>query len=517
MRLFKTGILPGLLLSAVFLLCASALAQTPNCGLVNDTKVHIPLHYAAASDPHFDGSQLAPPANINGMITDPTFGCVIKRLTNSPVAPGNGNFCNHEYSNMSPVNANDTLVLLSCNAWFIADISGNVIVSPGRLPWNGGEGARWDPVNPNTFYYLISPNTGHILYKGAVPAPASCAPNCTIAQTVLHTFAEYGSMDFCGGEGDLFSPDHILLCGMRVSDGGTDAFVYTISTDTKGPALNITTGITANGGHFDNVQLTGSNQMVVNWGNATQSPIGSCGSGPCYTGFEAFGAPCNGVGCSPANAAFVRHLMDFSSHSVESRDNSGNDILVTFDTHPLYCGNSGVLTIAISTGTVTCIVNLLPWDYTANIGATKNLSGNNWILVTNEDSSSFGGSSSSSYPLNANWNLPSNSSNLPTAAGQWGLYSNEGFMINPTGTRVYRMFNPRSRPGEAKGNDYWKLPFGSLSRDGAYIIFDSDFGQGENFDGVTTYADVYEVATGVVATPAGAVQAPTSLTIVGIN
>jgi len=475
------------------LLCGScAHAQSnPTCGHLNDKNINVAAHYASSSEAHDDGSQLGPPSNIGGTITDSTYGCTIKRLTKSAITPGNGHFCNHEYANMSAVNENDTLALISCNGFFIIDMSGNIVVPIGQIHTGGSEGGRWDPTNPYVFYYWNSGGTPNALLKATIPAnTAGCAPACNPTIVTLHTFSEYSTIDLGGGEGDMFSPDHLVLDGTRTSNGSTDIFIYTISTDTKGPVYNFTQS-------FDNIQITGSNQMVVNWGSShNQFPYGSCVSGPCLTGFELFGAPCNGVGCSPANASYVSHLFDVATHSGETRDNSGNDLLVTFDVSPIVCANSGVVTVEISTAVATCIVNFMPWDGDAHVTGTKNLTGNNWIFVSGEDGSGFGVpyAGAASYPLNANWNLPTNSQNFPTASGQWGLYTNDSYVVNPSGSSVYRLYQSRSRPG---GSDYWKQSRASISRDGAYIIFDSDFGLGQNYDSVTDYIDVYEVATGI--------------------
>lgn len=503
----------------VLSVCSTVKAQSsPTCGSLNDPGIHVAAHYATSSEAHYDGSTIAPPASVGGTIADNTYSCTIKRLTNATVAPANGNFCAHEYSNMSAINASDTLVLLSCGSYFITDLSGNVIVPRGNLPWGGGEGCRWDPVNPLECYYIVDPGTGNVLYKLTVPSNySSCAPTCTVASTTLHTFSEYSHIDFGGGEGDMFSPDHIVLDGMRTSDGSTDIFVYTISTDTKGPVYNFTQP-------FDNVQITGSNQMVVNWGGShIQTPFGSCTSGPCLTGFELFGAPCMGVGCTPANANYVRHLSDTNNHSTETRDNNGNDIVVSFDVYPRVpgCGGSGnggeggVESIRVDGSGVTCILVATPWSGDAHLSSTKNLTGNNWIEFSDEDGSSFSGSSSASYPLNPNWNQPTDSNNNPTSAGQWGYLSNESAILSPDGSSVYRIFQSRSRPGPA---DYWKVSRDSISRDGAYVIFDSDFGLGQNYGGVTDYVDAYEVATEINTTSTSAApnvpQPPTDLTAV---
>ncbi len=227
----------------------------------------------------------------------------------------------------------------------------------------------------------------------------------------------------------------------------------------------------------------------MNWGNAV-NPLGSCTAGSCFLGFELFGAACTGAGCSPSNSNYVRHLYDINSHSVESRDANGNDVLVMLDVYPRVCTDSGIMTVKLSDGSATCILNLLPWGQDLHLGTTRFTSGVNWIVVSGEDNS---GPGSASYPLAANWNLPPSANNNPSAAGYWGYLDNEIFLINLDGSKVYRLLHPRSRPG---ASDYWKTTRACLSRDGKYVVFDSDFGLGQDTP-VTDYTDVFLVATGI--------------------
>jgi len=501
----KLGMRYAMMLRVAFILtillfCPTAKAQDPTCGLLNDPAIHVAPHYAQPSEAHYDGSQLSPPASIGGTYVDPVYGCTIKRLTNGPVEWNSPAI--HEYSNMSAINSNDTLIEIGTNSgWAILDPSGNVIVPVGNVPYTTG---RWDITQPNVVYYL----SGSGLEKGTVNT-SGCAPNCMITQTTLHAFSEYSSMSFGGGEGDLFSPDHILLYGVRASDSTQDIFVYTISTDTQGPVFNFPADT-----QFDNAEITGSNQMVVNWGH-DQSPLGTCSSGPCFTGFELFGAACNGVGCSPANASYVRHLSDTHSHSVESRDTNGNDVVVAFDAYPRTpgCasqGDGGIVTIRVSDGTITCILAGTPWASTVHVGTSRFLTGTNWIVLSTEDSSDpiGNGTDSTSYPLNPNWYLPTTANNTPSAAGQWGHLSNDTYVMNLDGSKLYRVYQSRSRPG---ASDYWKASRACMSRDGRYIVFDSDYGIGQNTP-VNDYVDVYIVNVGVVR-PAP----PTLLQVISVH
>jgi hypothetical protein len=472
----------NLLIPAILLFASAAWAQDPSCGLLNDRAVHVAPHYAQATEPHFDGSQLSMPPSVGGTYVDPVFGCTVKRLTNGPAQYQKA--MRHEYSSMTAINQTDTLmeVMDSNGEWSIIDLSGNIIVPEGNVSWSGGIGARWAPDQANVAYYVSESAGNNGLFKGTVNT-TSCAPACTVATTLLHAFSEYTQISFGMGEGDMGDADHLLIQGVKVSDGSGEFFVYTISTDTKGPAFNY-------GSHdIDNIELSLSNQMVVNWGSAVNPP-GSCVAGPCYLGFELFGAACTGAGCSPANANFVRHLYDINSHSVESRDANGNDVLVMLDDYPLVCAQQGILTVKLSDATVTCILNLLPWHQEIHLGTTRFTSGTNWIVASGEDNSSPG---AASYPLAPNWNQPTPPTNNPNSAGYWGYLTNEILLLNLDGSKVYRIAHHRSRPG---ASDYWKTTRANLSRDGKYVVFDSDFGLGQDSP-ATDYTDVFLISTGI--------------------
>jgi hypothetical protein len=468
----------NLLIPAILLFASAAWAQDPSCGLLNDRAVHVAPHYAQATEPHFDGSQLSMPPSVGGTYADPVFGCSIKRLTNGPAQFGTPIV--HEYSSMTAINSDDTLIEVGGTIWEILDLSGNIIVPQGNVPWGGGTGARWAPDQPKVAYYVV--HGSPVLAKATINT-TNCAPNCAINSTTLHSFPEYSSILFGGGEGDMRDADHIVITGVKTSDGTGEFFVYTISTNTKGPVFNYGSR------EFDNAQLSQNNQIVVNWGAAVNPP-GSCVAGPCYLGFELFGAACTGAGCSPANANYVRHLYDINSHSVESRDANGNDVLVMLDNYPRVCVDSGIITVKLSDASATCILNLLPWEQDLHLGTTRFTSGTNWIVVSGEDNSSPG---AASYPLAANWNQPTPPTNNPNSAGYWGYLTNEILLLNLDGSKVYRIAHHRSRPG---ASDYWKETRASVSRDGKYVVFDSDFGLGQNTP-VTDYTDVFLISTGI--------------------
>jgi hypothetical protein len=52
----------------------------------------------------------------------------------------------------------------------------------------------------------------------------------------------------------------------------------------------------------------------------------------------------------------------------------------------------------------------------------------------------------------------------------WGLYEDEILLAHVDGSAIYRIAHARSRSAES----YWAQPHAAISRDGKYIIFDSN-------------------------------------------
>src|SRR5262249_31994751 len=95
----------------------ASLSCAAQCGLRNDFTVRVAPAY----------NKFTPPA-LGQSYTDPVFGCTVTRLSDGQKQVGQAIM--HEYSNMSAVNANDTLMELldSSGQWFVSDLSGKVVV-----------------------------------------------------------------------------------------------------------------------------------------------------------------------------------------------------------------------------------------------------------------------------------------------------------------------------------------------------------------------------------------------------
>jgi uncharacterized protein (TIGR03437 family) len=387
-------------------------------GIQDDGKTYLPAGY-----PNF----APPPAGLK--FTDGVFGTLITRLSNGftqfndPV--------HHEYSSMSPFNADNTRVLLlgEFNGFFVADLRGNVIVSADALNLGGLQEPRWSLTDRNIFYY----HEDNQLRKYDL---------ATRARTVVRGFPQFTSIDFGGGESDLSEDgDHLMIIGDKRYVG-----VYTISSNSLGPTLDTL------GYAYDYFDLTPNNNVLANWGGE--------GTGR-YQGFELFDQRMN----------FIRQVAPFSAHADRARDSNGDEVLIVIaaaDSEPAPgCAPSGIEKIRLADSRKTC---LLPLNWYAETHISANSDGRNpWALVSVTDTTS-----GTAMPNEA---LPTDWANL------WGPRYNELILVRVDGSEARRIAHHRSRILD----DYWFTPRAALSRDGRFAIFDSNFGASP----LPAYTDVF--------------------------
>jgi len=187
--------------------------QALACGTPDDQKIHLP--------PEWD--TFTPPP-VGHRYTDPVFGCQVKRLTDSGVeetAPdGTRTSLMHSYSTFSPLNANDTMLLLTSDAgsWHIRDTNGNVVVRPDKMPVMNNGHPVWDASDGNAFYYTH----GNSLYQAKISANS-------VTSTVEHTFDEYGGIVSPDAADLSQDGDHIALAGQN-SNKTMDIFVWSLGS-----------------------------------------------------------------------------------------------------------------------------------------------------------------------------------------------------------------------------------------------------------------------------------------------
>src|SRR5215472_580057 len=410
----------------------SSNATLPTCGKLNDTNVYLPPNYDTFALPARGQSY-----------KDPVFGCKITRVTDA-VASG-WQSANHFYSLETPFNADDSYLFVingfTGGSPTIVDLSGNTVVPTSNMPgFNSAVGLVWDLTNPKVFYYT----NGQQLVKGTI---SGTAPNATVASTTLATFSQYSSV-VIPDDIDLSSDGlHLWLADCYQNCTG-NIFLVTLNASngaaTSASQSTVLSGITHHG-------MT----MVPNNGVFIDGLL-----------YNSNGSLWNGTG-TPAGGTSAH--VDFGLNA------SGNTVAASIwgqGTKNNGCpSNFGWSLLDLTTAAVPVCLN----DGIQNVGNSSHVSmrdtqSKNWIAHSVDDSGSCPSSSFWCY-------------NNPTGMSGWGLYTGEIIIWDGLGNTV-RLAHHRRRSDET----YWAQTRGAISRDGKYIVFDSNFNQSAN--GVN-YTDVY--------------------------
>lgn len=258
------------------------------------------------------------------------------------------------------------------------------------------------------------------------------------ANTVVRTFSEYGRISG-HGESDISADgDHLVFAG-----DGRYVFLYEISTDTKSAVLD-----TAGRG-FDSLYVTPGNNVTVTWLQ---------GGNNRYNGIELF----------DRNMVFQRQLTRVGGHMDVTRDAAGQEVLVwtnSADPNPIDCQN-GIVKVRLSDAQQTCAAEL-DWSLGVHISCPDG--GGSCIVSTYAPGD-------------------------PLPGGAWPAYTNEVFEVRLDGSEVRRLAHHRSRAY----NGYNYMTKASVSRDGARVLFSSNFGLQAISGAPTEYSDAY-----LMSVPAG--------------
>lgn len=378
----------------------------------------------------------SPPA-LGESFTDPTYGTRIMRLSNGLAqfhAP-----VHHEYATMSPFNKNNTYILLAVEGggFYVVDPRGKVIVDPTELGLGGASEPRWSGANPDVFYFHEYRSNQIKKYDLR-----------TRRKSVVHTFTQYSSINFGRGESDISEDgNHIVIIG-------DDRYVglFTFDDNRAGPTLDLK-GL----GSFDYFDVTPDNNVIVRWD--------ADGKGR-FKGFELYDKKMN----------FIRQITPYGAHADRGRDLNGEEVLLVLAATdldpPRGCENNGIEKIRLKDGRKTCLL-ALNWDVGTHISA-NNDGRNPWVLIDAMDERN--GTAKPNATLPRDWQ------------SQWKAYYNEIFMVKIDGSEARRIAHHRSRSFDT----YWHTPRATISRDGAYAIFDSNFGAHPMPD----YTDVFLIRLG---------------------
>ncbi|MBI1760777.1 MAG: hypothetical protein HYR56_05000 [Acidobacteria bacterium] len=377
-----------------------------------------------------DYTSFQPPA-VGVKYRDTVFGAPIVRLSNGWTQFKDA--VHHEYATMSPFNQDDSLILMQADnhGFMVADRNGKLVVPPETLALSNSAEPRWSGNDPNVFYY----HAENQLLKFDVARRQ---------KNVVRVFAQYQKITFGGGECDISEDgDHLMIVG-----DDRHAALYTFSTNSLGK----TADLKALGGEWVEVYVTANNNIMARWGS------------------EGIG-PHKGMALYDKDFNFVRQIAPFGGHSDQGRDVNSDEVLFVGayrdNSPPPGCEHNGVEKIRLADAKRSC---LLPLNWDAEMHISSNSNGKNpWVLVSVTDTAK--GTAAANADLPPDWQR------------RWGVRFNEVMIVRADGTELRHLAHHRSRTLSS----YWFQPRASISKDGKYAVFDSNFGTNP----VKDYSDVF--------------------------
>ena len=268
----------------------------------------------------------------------------------------------------------------------------------------------------------------------------------TEATRVVHTFSDYAAISGVGETDISLDGDHFVFAG-----DNRFIFVYQISTDQVFPALD------AAGNAFVDLQITPQNNVIVSWKATGETR---------FTGQELF----------DINLNFLRQVGHADGHKHATVDTNGDEVVIwtnSNDADPIPNCQNGIVKIRLADATQTCLLQL-DWSLAVHITAPD---GDGWAFVDTE------------APANPD----------PGSPG-WVPYTDELLQIKLDGSSVLRLAHHRSRPQ----NSYSWQPKNTVSRDGRWLLYASNFGLSGKDGNSIEYADTYLIQVGPPVEASGA-------------
>jgi hypothetical protein len=406
--------------------------QNPPCGRPDDRKTHLPPEWNSLRPPMRGGSYI-----------DPVFGCTVHRLTDSSTEDtlwdGSHASLGIYYSTFTPMNSFDSMLMISSNdgAWRIKNVAGETVVGVRNMPTMNNGHPVWDASDGDVFYYTH----GDSLYEGRVQANA-------IKSTVLHTFQEYRGIVSPDAADLSQDGNHIALVGQN-ADETMDVFVWSLSERSK-------------------VEVYRTSCKVNQWG-VTQTPQPGCLHKILLTpdNLLAIDFTNDGSGLEQGvrlwDGRKLIHLQDQTNHMDTGFDLNGVPVFIARgrsstlagETNPCASGWGLDVRRIRNIQSATCLLDHQPSWHVSYRGSASQP----WAALSFFDDRESGPEFFSDE-----------SRFQPPSAANWQLYEDEIVMARIDGGAVYRLAQARSRSAE----NYSAQPHAAISRDGKYIVFNSN-------------------------------------------
>ena len=407
-------------------------ASNVDCGRLNDTDVHLPPNWKTFVAPE-----------VGHGYVDPVFGCTVKRLTDSSdedmLWDGTHASLGIYYSTFTPMNSADSLLMISSNdgGWRIKGTAGNLVVAPDKMPKMNDGHPVWDASDANVFYYTYENG----LYKGEVRAHK-------ISGSLLERFKEYRGVTSPDSADLSQDGDHIALAGLNPDDT-LDVFVWSL-------------------GRRQKTSIYRTNCTVNKWG-ITQTPQPGCLHKILLTADNllAIDFASDGTGREEGVRLWdgnrLLHLQDRTNHIDTGYDVAGVPIFIDLgrdstlhgEKNPCPSGWGLDVRQIHNAQSATCLLDNQPSWHVSYRGSASQP----WVALSFFDDRESG---PEFFNRDARFR--------PPTLANWRLYEDEIVLTSINGEKVYRLAHARSRSSE----NYFAQPHAAISRDGKYVIFNSD-------------------------------------------
>lgn len=423
---------------------AEAMGGTPACGKRDDRRVRLPPNWTS----------FLPPAK-GQSYEDPVFDCTIVRLTDSRAA---GVAENHYYSTLTPMSADDSRVLIGDEHGNrrVVDLVGNVIVASKDMPAANPGTILWDAKNGSLFYFTRDNSLMSGLIEGH-----------SVKDSVVHTFKEYRVVTLpdktdLSIDGKSFA----MWGGHTIGTGSLDIFTYNMQSKMKKTPYATTCSQIVpyvQGGCVHGITQTADDNVIIGFAND-----GSCA--------ECGNRLWDGKKLVPVQDG-TNHIdtgYDLNGRSVFIE--VGRDSTLPGEKNPCVSGWGLDVRWLQDLASATCLLDNQPSWHVSFRGSSSQP----WVALSFFDDRKTGPE------------LFNNNPQFQEATKMnWQLYEDEIVLVRIDGSETYRLAQARSRSVES----YWAEPRAAMSRDGRYLVFDSNMAYALQGcpSGIEDCSDVYMI------------------------
>jgi hypothetical protein len=361
----------------------------------------------------------------------------------------------HYYATLTPISADDSKILLidGHGDWYVIDPLGNVVVAAADMPAMNPGVILWDATDGSVFYFT----KGHSLMKGIIRGNA-------VKSSVVNSFSEYQAV-VLPDKTDLSINGHTLALWGGTTSGNDPLNIFTYDMQTKTKKTPYATVCAQNaafnqGPCVHGITITADDNVIIDF--ASDGTCTECGN-RLWDGKK------------------LVHLQDATNHLDTGYDLSGAPIFIAVANRSTLpglknpCSSGWGLDVRqiYNMQSAVCLLDHQPsWHVSYRGDANQP-----WVALSFFDDRKAGPEFFNDNPTFQ-----------PPSRRNWQLYEDEIIVARIDGSATYRLAHARSRSAES----YWAQPHAAITRDGKYVIFDSNMAYPNGCpSGIRDCSDVY--------------------------